>query len=109
MPEVISTEPESTPREHADARKRTINSDGQRHPVLNSVAVFTFLAGIATFAIGLMVAAHVVATIAGIVVFGVGMTGQMLSATREQRVLLIAGVIAAGVGGGLAIAHGGFG
>jgi hypothetical protein len=33
----------------------------------------------------------------------------MFSATREQRVFIMAGVIAAGVGGGLGLAHGGFG
>jgi hypothetical protein len=48
------------------------------------------------------------ATILGIVVFGVGMVTQMFSATREQRVFIVAGIIAAGVGGGLGLAHGGF-
>jgi hypothetical protein len=33
----------------------------------------------------------------------------MMSATREQRVLIVAGLIAAFVGLGLGIAHGGFG
>jgi hypothetical protein len=33
----------------------------------------------------------------------------MVSATREQRVFIMAGIIAAFVGMGLSIAHGGFG
>ena len=39
----------------------------------------------------------------------VGLYAQMVSNTREQRVLIMAGVIAAFVGLGLGIAHGGFG
>ena len=49
------------------------------------------------------------ATILGLATFGVGMVGQMLSATREQRILIITGIIAGAVGAGLGIAHGGFG
>jgi hypothetical protein len=36
------------------------------------------------------------------------MTTQLLSATREQRILVMAGVVAGFVGMGLGIAHGGF-
>jgi hypothetical protein len=101
MPEATSTQ--------TRAPRLTLNTDGQRHPALNVATAFTFLGGIAAFALGLVVNAHVVATVLGIVVFGVGMVSQMMSATREQRVFIVAGIIAAGVGAGLAIAHGGFG
>ncbi len=87
----------------------TLNTDGQRHPKLNAATAFTFLAGIAGFALGLVVNAHLAASIIGILAFGVGMVAQMLSATREQRVFIMAGIIAAGVGAGLGLAHGGFG
>jgi len=87
----------------------TLNTDGRRHPQLNAATAFTFLGGIAAFALGLVVRAHLAATILGIVVFGAGMVAQMFSATREQRVFIVAGIIAAGVGAGVALAHGGFG
>jgi hypothetical protein len=87
----------------------TLNTDGQRHPMLNAATVFTFIGGIAGFALGLVANAHLAASVLGIVVFGVGMVTQMFSATREQRVFIVAGIIAAGVGGGLGLAHGGFG
>jgi hypothetical protein len=87
----------------------TLNTDGQRHPALNAATAFTFFGGIAAFALGLVVKAHLAATILGIVAFGIGMTAQMFSATREQRVFIMAGIIAAGVGAGIALAHGGFG
>jgi hypothetical protein len=45
----------------------------------------------------------------GIVAFVVGMYSQLVSNTREQRVFIMAGIIAGFVGMGLAIAHGGFG
>jgi hypothetical protein len=87
----------------------TLNSDGKRHPVQNSLAAFTLVAGIVAFATGLIVRAHLVATVLGAVGFGVGMYVQLISATREQRMLIVAGIIAAFVGLGLGLAHGGFG
>jgi hypothetical protein len=87
----------------------TLNTDGQRHPMLNAATMFSFFGGLAALALGLVVSIHLVATCLGIAAFGVGMTAQMFSATREQRVFIMAGVIAAGVGAGLGLAHGGFG
>jgi hypothetical protein len=110
MPEATSTQTHGAQAHGARTRVPllTLNTDGQRHPTLNAFTAFTFLAGIAAFALGLVVKAHLAATIIGIVVFGIGMTTQMFSATREQRVFIVAGIIAAGVGGGLGLAHGGF-
>jgi hypothetical protein len=110
MPEATSTQTHAaqTHGGRPGAPRLTLNTDGQPHPMLNAFTVFTFLAGIAAFALGLVVKAHLAATILGIAVFGVGMTTQMFSATREQRVFIVAGIIAAGVGGGLGLAHGGF-
>ena len=97
----------------AQARSRlprvTLNSDGQRHPVENTLTAFTFVAGIVAFATGLIVRDHLVATVVGMAGFAVGLYAQMVSNTREQRVLIMSGIIAAFVGLGLGIAHGGFG
>jgi hypothetical protein len=87
----------------------TLNSDGQRHPLLNAAAAFTLFAGIAAFALGFVVRAHLAATILGAVTFAVGMYVQLISATREQRILIVTGMVGAFVGLGLGIAHGGFG
>jgi hypothetical protein len=91
------------------ALRPTLNSDGQRHPVMNAVTLLVFAAGIAAFAFGLIVKTHLLATILGMAAFGGGLIAQMLSDTREQRILIMAGVVAGFVGMGLAIAHGGFG
>jgi hypothetical protein len=101
MPE--ATEPQSRPRQS----RLSLNSDGQRHPMENSLSAFTFVAGIVAFATGLIVRQHVVAV--GGAGFLVGLYAQMVSATREQRVIIMAGIIAAFVGLGLGVAHGGFG
>jgi hypothetical protein len=87
----------------------TLNSDGRRHPLLNGLAVFTLIAGIVAFATGLIVRDHLVGTVVGMAGFGVGLVAQMMSATREERVIIVAGLIASFVGMGLSIAHGGFG
>jgi hypothetical protein len=103
MPETVSA---------AAARRAarvTLNSDGQRHPLLNAVAAFVLIAGVASFVLGLIVKAHLPATILGMASFGFGMLGQLYSATREERIIIISGVVAGFVGMGLGIAHGGFG
>jgi hypothetical protein len=87
----------------------TLNSDGQRHPTENVLTAFTFVAGIVAFAVGFIVRAHVAGSVVGIAAFVVGLYAQLVSATREQRVLIMAGIIAGFVGLGLSIAHGGFG
>lgn len=88
--------------------RMTLNSDGQRHPMENALTLFTFLAGLAAFSIAFFVRAHFAGTVLGVVAFAVGLYAQMVSATREQRVLIMAGIIAAFVGLGLSVAHGGF-
>ncbi|HSZ46292.1 MAG TPA: hypothetical protein VK823_13190 [Streptosporangiaceae bacterium] len=108
MPETISANVQSPPAQRRPLRL-TLNSDGQRHPLLNAVAGFTVLAGVASFALGLIVRLHLPATILGMAAFGIGLIGQLFSATREQRVVLVTGIVAGFVGMGLAIAHGGFG
>ena len=100
MPQAAS----ARPRPHV-----TLNSDGQRHPLENALTAFTFVAGIVAFAIGFIVRAHVVGTVLGILAFLVGLYSQMVSNTREQRILIMAGIVASFVGLGLSIAHGGLG
>jgi hypothetical protein len=87
----------------------TLNSDGRRHPWLNAMVVFTFVVGIVAFALALIKHDHVPATILGIIALLVGLLTQMLSATREQRIFTVAGIVAGFVGMGLGIGHGGFG
>jgi len=103
MPEAVKGQPGTR------QPRVTLNSDGQRHPLENTLTAFVFAAGIAAFAIGFIVRAHFAGTVLGIAAFVVGLYAQLVSATREQRILIMAGIIAGFVGMGLSIAHGGFG
>jgi hypothetical protein len=95
--------------EAAQFRARlTLNSDGERHPVENAFTIFTFVGGLLAFVIGFVVSLHLLGTVLGLVVFVVGLYAQMVSNTREQRVLIMTGIIGSFVGLGLSIAHGGF-
>jgi len=93
-----------------------LNSDGQPHPLLNAVSFFTLIVGLVSFALGLFIrtgpsSAHawaVVAAVTGLAGLLIGLVAQMMSATREERVIIVTGMIAAFIGLALGLAHGGF-
>ena len=85
----------------------TLNSDGEKHTVVNALAVFTLIAGAVAFALGFIVARHVIASWIGLAALVVGFYAQMISVTREQRIVIVTGLVAAFVGLMLAFAHGG--
>jgi hypothetical protein len=86
----------------------TLNTDGKPHPLENSLAVFTLVAGIVAFALGFIVRLHVVASAVGLTALAVGLYAQLISATRAERMIIVTGLVAAFVGFALGIAHGGF-
>jgi uncharacterized membrane protein HdeD (DUF308 family) len=86
----------------------TLNSDGRRHPVENVLSVFTLVAGVVAFVTGFIVTQHMVATALGAAALVVGLYSQLISATREQRMLIVTGLVAGFVGVALGLAHGGF-
>jgi hypothetical protein len=98
------------------SRPQILNSDGQRHPVENVVAVVILLDGLVAFVLGLIVrnvptagsALHIIATATGLLAVLAGLFAQMASSTREQRVLIVTGMIAGFVGLALGLSHGGF-
>ena len=85
----------------------TLNSDGEKHTVVNTLAVFTLITGVVAFALGFVVARHVIASWIGLAALVVGFYDQMISATREQRIVIVTGLVFAFVGLMLAFAHGG--
>jgi hypothetical protein len=87
----------------------TLNDDGRRHPLQNTLALVTLALGVPSFVLGFIVAAHFPAVILGLVALFVGMYDQMISATRSERMVIVTGLVAAFVGAGLGFAHGGFG
>ncbi len=96
-------------------RANILNSDGQPHPVENILTVFTLLVGLLSFVLGMIVrnahtgaAVTVTATATGLVACLVGLYVQMVSHTREQRILIVTGIIAGFVGLAIGLSKGGF-
>lgn len=93
-----------------------LNSDGRAHPLLNVASFFTLIIGLLSFALGLFLRTGpsgehgwaIAAATTGLVSMLVGLLGQMMSATREERVILVTGILAGFVGLALGLAHGGF-
>lgn len=95
---------------------RFLNSDGRPHPVENALAIGILVVGLVSFVLGIILRNDVVsgaglritATATGLVSLVVGLYAQMVSATREQRVLIVTGLIAGFVGLAIGLGRGGF-
>jgi ammonia channel protein AmtB len=96
-------------------RHNILNSDGQPHPVQNILTIVTLVVGLVSFVLGLVIrnahtsaAVIVIATTTGLVSCLIGLYVQMISSTREQRVLIVTGIIAGFVGLAIGLSKGGF-
>ena len=94
----------------------SLNSDGRPHPLLNAASFFVLIVGLVSFALGLFIrsdpgsghGAAVATAVTGLAALLIGLYCQMVSATREERVLIVIGIIAGFIGLALGLAHGGF-
>ena len=91
------------------AGRFSMNTDGKRHPWINGAAAYSVVAGVISMIMGFISANHIVGTALGVTAFVIGLVAQMVSVTRNQRMVIVCGIVAGFVGMGLAIAHGGFG
>ena len=96
-------------------RHNILNSDGQPHPVENILTIVTLVVGLVSFVLGLVIrnvhtsaAVIVITTATGLVSCLIGLYVQMISHTREQRVLIVTGIIAGFVGLAIGLSKGGF-
>jgi hypothetical protein len=92
-----------------------LNNDGQPHPAENIAAILVLVSGLVSFVLGLVIrnshtgpAAHIIATATGLAALLVGLYLQMVSSTRNQRVVIVAGIIAGFVGLAIGLSRGGF-
>ena len=81
----------------------------------NALIITVLLVGLVSFVLGLIVrnvhtgpAAHILATATGLYALLMGLYLQMISSTREQRVLIVTGIIAGFVGLAIGLSRGGF-
>ena len=97
-------------------RLNILNEDGQPHPVENALTIFVLVVGLISFVLGLIVrnvpgagdAVIIIATATGLLANLVGLYVQMISATRNQRILIVTGMIAGFVGLAMGLSKGGF-
>ena len=96
-------------------RHSILNWDWQAHPLENALTIFTLVVGLVSFVLGLLVrnthtsaAVVIIATATGLAACLVGLYVQMISASREQRILIVTGIIAGFVGLALGLSKGGF-
>ena len=96
-------------------RQNILNTDGQPHPAENAAAIAVLVAGLVSFVLGLVVrnahtgpAAHIIATATGLFALLAGLYAQMVSSTRNQRVVIVTGIIAGFVGLAIGLSRGGF-
>ncbi|MGD3105288.1 hypothetical protein [Streptomyces sp. YGL11-2] len=84
-----------------------LNSDGQSHPVENTLAVTTLVLGVIAVLAALSPSLHLVSSWVGLIGIGTGLWGQFISSTTGERFLLIIGLGAAALGFYIGLAHGG--
>ena len=96
-------------------RANIMNSDGRPHPVENILTLVVFVVGLVSFVLGMIVrnahtgaVVHIIATATGLAAMLVGLYVQLISATREQRILIVTGMIAGFVGLAIGLSKGGF-
>ena len=81
-----------------------------------AAAAVTILLGLVSFVLGMVVrnvpsapaALHVIATVTGVLSLVIGLFFQMISGTRNERIIIVTGMIAGFVGACLGLAAGGF-
>ncbi|XVQ10963.1 hypothetical protein ACQP1W_52160 [Spirillospora sp. CA-255316] len=97
--------------QEAAGKKRsalTLNTDGERHPVENSLAVASITIGLIALVLGFIPATHFFGALAGVIGLPLALYSQMVSATTGERWLNVVGMVAAFIGAAFALSHGGF-
>jgi hypothetical protein len=86
----------------------TLNTDGKKHPLENSLAVLTAVLGLVSLGCALSTSLHVLGSWTGLAGVIVGLYDQLRSATTAERFVIVIFLGASAVGWGLNMAHGGF-
>ena len=90
---------------------------GASTKAVTSAAIVTIVLGLVSFVLGMIVrnvhgtpsALHFIATVTGALSIVIGLFFQMISGTRNERIIIVTGMIAGFVGACLGLAAGGIG
>ncbi|MGN6332914.1 MAG: DUF6264 family protein [Motilibacteraceae bacterium] len=83
-------------------------ADARDHPREAGLAVVVLVLGVAAVVCGMVEGWHLAGSVTGLAGVLLGFYDQYLSATRVERMVIIPGLVLAGLGLGLSLAHGGF-
>ncbi|HEU4676772.1 MAG TPA: hypothetical protein VFS29_12330 [Motilibacteraceae bacterium] len=83
-------------------------ADARDHPREAGLAVVVLVLGVAAVVCGMVDGWHLAGSVTGLAGVLLGLYDQYLSATRAERMVIIPGLVLAGLGLGLSLAHGGF-
>jgi hypothetical protein len=86
---------------------RMLNTDGQRHPKENAMALATVLLAAVSLVCATAPAWHVLGAWTGLVGALVGGYDQFISKTRGERWVIVVGLVASALGFALNLANGG--
>lgn len=86
----------------------TLNTDGEPHPLENTLAIMTLVGGLVSAILAINPAWHVPGAWAGAAALVIGAVAQMVSATTAQRWVVVIGWVLAFVGTIVNVGHGGF-
>ena len=93
----------------------SLSSDGQPHTLLNASCVFVFVIGLVSMGLGMYLrygsssfGVALAAGLTGLAGLVVGLVTQMYTATREERIINVVGMVAAFIGLAMGLGHGGF-
>jgi hypothetical protein len=85
----------------------TLNTDGKRHPLENSLTVATVGCAIVSLVCIPFVSLHVLASWFAIAGIAIGLRAQLVSATRGERAINVVAIGAAAYGLAFGLVHGG--
>lgn len=86
----------------------TFNTDGQAHPLENTLVAVTLVLGGIAIVTSIFDNLHLLTSLTGLAGIITAGYGQFISVTTAERFALIIGLGAAGVGFYIGMAHGGF-
>lgn len=90
-------------------RRTGSSADGaRRHPFENVFTVIAFVLGICALVFGFIPATHFLGALAALLGLPTALYAQLISATTGERFFNVIAMVAAFVGGAMALRHGGF-
>lgn len=93
---------------HWPRRAALLKTEGERHPLQNTLTTTAFVLGITALVLGFIPALHLLGSLAGVLGFPTALYAQLISATTGERWFNVVALVSAAVGFAFSLSHGGF-